>query len=116
MGSPASPRSTSASAAVTVNVVDPTTAPLVALIVEVPTFTAVAKPAALIVAFAGVPDAHVTLPVRFCVELSLNVPVAVNCCVMPAAPRDSPASQRSMTASPPSPSTSSSPPQRRSSH
>jgi len=72
-------------AAVTVSVVDPTTAPLVALIVDVPTFTAVAKPAALIVAFAGVPDAHVTLLVKFCVELSLNVPVAVNCCVFPAA-------------------------------
>ena len=72
-------------AAVTVNVVEPTTAPLVALIVDVPTFTAVARPAALIVAFAGVPDDHVTLPVRFCVELSLNVPVAVNCCVFPAA-------------------------------
>jgi hypothetical protein len=72
-------------AAVTVNVVDPTTLPLVALIVDVPTFTAVANPAALIVAFASVPDAHVTLPVKFCVELSLNVPVAVNCCVFPAA-------------------------------
>jgi hypothetical protein len=71
-------------AAVTVSVVDPTTLPLVALIVEVPTFTAVAKPAALIVAFAGVPDAHVTMLVKFCVELSLNVPVAVNCCVFPA--------------------------------
>src|ERR1700694_3549140 len=72
-------------AAVTVNVVEPTTAPLVALIVDVPTFHAVANPAALIVAFAGVPDDHVTLPVRFCVELPLNVPVAVNCCVFPAA-------------------------------
>jgi hypothetical protein len=66
---------------VTVSVVDPTTAPLVALIVDVPAFTAVARPAALIVATVVVPDAHVTLPVRFCVELSLNVPVAVNCCV-----------------------------------
>jgi hypothetical protein len=72
-------------AAVTVNVVDPTTLPLVALIVDVPTFTAVAKPSALIVAFAGVPEAHVTLLVKFCVELSLNVPVAINCWVFPAA-------------------------------
>jgi hypothetical protein len=64
---------------VTVSVVDPTTAPLVALIVDVPAFTAVARPAALIVATVGVPDAQVTLPVRFCVELSLKVPVAVNC-------------------------------------
>jgi hypothetical protein len=70
---------------VTVSVVEPTTLPLVALIVDVPAFTAVARPAALIVATVVVPDAHVTLPVRFCVELSLNVPVAVNCCVFPAA-------------------------------
>jgi hypothetical protein len=50
---------------VTVSVVDPTTPPLVALIVELPAFTPVAKPAALIVATVGVPDAHVTLPVKF---------------------------------------------------
>jgi hypothetical protein len=72
-------------AAVTVNVVDPTTPPLVALIVDAPTFRVVAKPAALTVATVVVPDAHVTLLVRFCVELSLNVPIAVNCCVLPAA-------------------------------
>jgi hypothetical protein len=50
---------------VTVSVVDPTSLPLVALIVEVPAFSAVAKPAAFIVAFTGVPDAHVTLLVKF---------------------------------------------------
>ena len=72
-------------AAVTVNVVDPTTLPLVALIVDVPTFSVVASPPAAIVATVVVPDAHVTLPVRFCVVLSLNVPVAVNCCLFPAA-------------------------------
>jgi hypothetical protein len=70
--------------AFTVSVVDPTTPPLVALIVEVPAFTAVARPAALIVATAVVPDAHVAVLVRSCVELSLNVPIAVNCCVLPS--------------------------------
>ena len=39
----------------------------------------------MIVATAVVADAHVTWPVRFCVVLSLNVPVAVNCCVIPFA-------------------------------
>jgi hypothetical protein len=33
------------------------------------------------VATAGVSDDHATDPVRFCVLPSLNVPVAVNCCV-----------------------------------
>jgi hypothetical protein len=70
--------------AVTVSVVLPTTVPLVALIVVPPAFSAEANPAALIVAVAVDPEAHVTLPVRFCVELSLYVPVAVNCCVPPA--------------------------------
>jgi hypothetical protein len=31
------------------------------------------------VAVVVVPDDHVTVLVRFCVEPSLNVPVAVNC-------------------------------------
>jgi hypothetical protein len=30
-------------------------------------------------------ELHVTEPVKFCVELSENVPVAVNCCVVPLA-------------------------------
>ena len=58
-------------AAVTVSVVLPTMAPLVAEMVLVPAFNADAKPAALIVAVAVVPEAHVTLAVRFCVELSM---------------------------------------------
>jgi hypothetical protein len=70
-------------AAVTVSTVDPLTAFSVALIVLVPTPTPVARPVALIVAVVVVPDAHVTDPVRFCVLLSLYVPVAVNCCVAP---------------------------------
>ena len=71
--------------AVTVNVVEPAILPEVAVIVDLPTATPFARPAAVIVAVAAVPELQVTLPVRFCVELSLKVPVAVNCCVSPAA-------------------------------
>ena len=39
----------------------------------------------MIVATVVVAEAHVTDAVRFCVLLSLNVPVAVNCCVAPLA-------------------------------
>jgi hypothetical protein len=70
-------------AAVTVRTVDPTIAPEVALIVLVPTDIAVASPAVVIIAFVVAP--HVTDAVRFCVLLSLYVPVAVNCCVSPLA-------------------------------
>src|SRR5262249_34246892 len=69
--------------AVTVSVVEPETAPLVALIVLVPAFTAVASPVALIAAVAGVPDVHVTVLVKSCVVPSLKVPVALNCFVPP---------------------------------
>ena len=72
-------------AAVTVSVVDPLTLPLVALIVVVPAFSALAKPVALTVAVVVLEDAHVAVVVRFCVVPSLYVPVAVNCCVPPAA-------------------------------
>ena len=66
----------------TVRTVDPTIAPDVALIVLVPTAAAVASP----VTETGAPvDDHVTDPVRFCVVLSVKVPVAVNCCVRPLA-------------------------------
>src|SRR5271167_2279075 len=70
-------------AAVTVRTVEPLIAPDVALIVEVPTPAPVARPAALIVAVEVVPELQVTVPVRFCVVPSLNVPVAVNCWVAP---------------------------------
>src|SRR5260221_1313300 len=56
--------------------------PWVAEIVEVPAPTAVAKPVTLIVSTVPVPDAHTAL-VSTCVELSLNVPLAANCCVAP---------------------------------
>jgi hypothetical protein len=72
-------------AAVTVNTVEPTVLPSVALMLDVPGVTPVASPPAVIVATAGVADAHVTWLVRFCVELSENVPVAVNCWVFPLA-------------------------------
>ncbi len=51
--------------------------------VEVPVPTAVASPAVLIVATVVVNELQVTESVRFCVLVSLNVPVAVNCCVVP---------------------------------
>ena len=62
---------------------EPLTAPRVALIELVPTPMPVAKPPVLMDATEGVAEAQVTLPVRFCVLLSLYVPVAVNCCVFP---------------------------------
>ena len=70
-------------AAVTVNTVEPTTGPCVALMLLVPTPTPVARPPAVIVATVVVPDNHVTVPVTFAVLLSLYVPVAVNCSVVP---------------------------------
>jgi hypothetical protein len=71
--------------AVTVSSVEPTTDPEVALMVLVPAATPVARPPVPILAVAVVPDPHVTDDVRFCVLLSLKVPVAVNCCVDPLA-------------------------------
>ena len=65
-------------AGVTVITVEPLMPLSAALIVEVPVPTAVARPAAVIVATEVVADAHVTWLVRFCVELSEKVPVAVN--------------------------------------
>src|SRR5271163_1345066 len=70
-------------AAVTVRSVEPEIDDDVAVIVEVPTPAPLARPAALIVAVEVVPELHVTVPVKFWVEPSLNVPVAVNCCVAP---------------------------------
>src|SRR6202011_1843584 len=66
----------------TVSSVEPVMLPTVAEIVEVPAPTPVAKPVALIVATPGVAEAHTAL-LSTCVVLSLNVPVAVNCCVAP---------------------------------
>src|SRR2546428_456471 len=74
---------------VTVSVVFPETSPSVAVIVVVPAATDVAKPceppALLIVATAVLDELQVTWVVRSCVVLSLKVPVAVNCRVVPFA-------------------------------
>ena len=58
-------------AAVTVSTVEPTTDPDVALMVLVPAPAPVASLPAVMVAVPGVPDAHVTEFVKFCVLLSL---------------------------------------------
>jgi hypothetical protein len=72
-------------AAVTVSTVDPLTVPEVALTVAVPVPTLCPSPALLIVAVVGVSEDHVAVLVRFCVLPSVNVPVAVNCSVVPSA-------------------------------
>jgi len=61
---------------------------VLAVIVVVPAPTAVATPAALIVATAGTLEVHVTELVMFCVVGCFalpNVPIAVNCAVCPTA-------------------------------
>ena len=50
--------------------------PEVAIIILVPEERAVAKPPELIDATEAVPELHTTVAVRFCVEPSLNVPIA----------------------------------------
>ena len=70
-------------AAVTVRVALPEIEPVVARMVVDPVLTAVAKPAVLIAATVPAEELHVAVLLRFCVVPSLNVPVAVNCCVPP---------------------------------
>ena len=60
------------------------TPPRVALIVDVPELSALARPAEFMDEIAGALDAHATVAVMFCVLPSLYVPVAKNCCVVPA--------------------------------
>ena len=72
-------------AAVTVRVVEPLMPADVASILLVPAATAVANPPATIVATVVVTELQVAVLVKFCVELSENVPVAVNCSVLPFA-------------------------------
>ena len=67
-------------AAVTVSVVIPVTPPLTAEMAVVPTASAEASPVDEIVAVAGVPDFQVAVVEMSFVVLSLNVPVATNCC------------------------------------
>ena len=72
-----------------VNVVTPLTAPRVAMMLVEPAATAWAWPCVpevlLIVATPIEDELQVTELVRFFVVLSLYVPVAVNCCVLPEA-------------------------------
>jgi hypothetical protein len=70
-------------ALVTVITVEPVIPLRVALIVDVPLATPVARPALEIVATEVVADAQVTWLVKSCVDLSEYVPVAVNCSVKP---------------------------------
>lgn len=70
--------------AVTVRTVEPATVPNLAVIVVVPTACPCAKPAAVMIATDGEDEVQVTFE-RICVLLSENVPVAVNCCVLPLA-------------------------------
>jgi len=60
------------------------TLPDTALIVVDPVATLVARPAMLIVTTAGTEEFHVAVLVRFCVLLSVYVPIAANCCVSPS--------------------------------
>jgi len=53
--------------------------------VDEPPATPDANPDAAMVATVVFDEVHVTELVRFCVLASENVPVAVNCCVAPAA-------------------------------
>jgi hypothetical protein len=55
------------------------TPPDVAVRLDAPTARAVARPEALTVATAVFEEFQVAVLVRFCVLLSVNVPVAVNC-------------------------------------
>jgi hypothetical protein len=72
-------------AAVAVSVAEPLTEPNVAVIVAVPGSTLVASPIVEeMVATVGALELHCTLPVMSWVLPSLNVPVAVNCCVTPS--------------------------------
>jgi hypothetical protein len=67
----------------TVRAVEPLIEPRTAVMVLVPAATLVACPLLLIVATIGFEELHRTDAVMSCVELSLNVPVAVNCFVLP---------------------------------
>jgi hypothetical protein len=71
--------------ALTVSNVDVLMLPDAAPMVLLPFTSEVARPVVLIVATVVVADVHVTVLLKFWVLWSLNVPVAVNCCVCPAA-------------------------------
>ena len=70
-------------AAATVSVVEPVTDPDTAWMVTGPWATPLANPLLDIVAIPLFDELHVTMFVRFWVLLSVYVPVAANCCVLP---------------------------------
>jgi hypothetical protein len=73
-------------AAVTLRPVDPVMEPCLAeIVVDCPEVTPVACPAALMVAAVAFDELQVTELVKSCVLLFENVPVAVNCAVVPVA-------------------------------
>src|SRR5215470_3885754 len=57
----------------------------VAVMLLEPIASPIARPVALTFTVAGLEDAQVAVLVRFCVLPSLNVPVAVNCTLVPLA-------------------------------
>src|SRR5579859_1154687 len=69
----------------TVSKVEPVIAFETALMVVLPWATVCASPVVLMVATKVVVDDQVAVPVRSCVELSVKVPVAVNCWLNPNA-------------------------------
>ena len=76
----------SKTAAVTVRVVLPDTCPRVALMVVGPAVSACARPVFWPTEATAVEDeVQLTIVVRLAVLVSLKVPVAVNCCVLPFA-------------------------------
>src|SRR5205085_10590043 len=75
----------SSTAAVTVKLVLAVIEPDVALMLVPPVATLLANPAVVMVATAGVAELHCTLAVMSWVVPLLNVPVALNCSVMPTA-------------------------------
>ena len=74
---------------VTVSLAEPETFPDVAVMIVLPAATDATiplEPAALLIVATDVArELHVTDPVRSCVELSVNVPIAVNCSAVPGA-------------------------------
>src|SRR5215475_14472367 len=70
---------------VTVRAVEPVTKPSVAEIVVPPARKAVTDPTVVMPATYGTDELQTTDLVRSCVEVSLYVPMAVNCTILPCA-------------------------------
>lgn len=72
-------------AELTAKVTEPSVPPRLAVIVLLPALAPVAKPAGEIPATLAFDEPQMAIPVKFCVLPSVNVPVAVNCSVVPVA-------------------------------